>query len=175
MKPGPALFLLAFAVGSGMALRTARADDGYGGAEGSTASDEAAALAVEIDEAHTTLSTDDCAAACRALASIRRAAERLCALEPGPRCAEARTKEESATERVRSACPDCALAAFAPQEEARPDTAVDLAGTAPERGGCASCRAARREPAGGSVAFAALAAWATAWLLRRRRRTEPHR
>jgi uncharacterized protein (TIGR03382 family) len=175
MKPGPALFLLAFAVGSGMALRTARADDGSRGAEGGPPSDEATSLAVEIDEAHTTLSTDDCAAACRALASIRRAADRLCALEPGPRCDEARTKEESATERVRSACPDCALAAFAPQEEARADAPVELAGAAPERGGCASCRAVRRGPTGGSVAFAALAAWATAWLFRRRRRTEPHR
>jgi hypothetical protein len=52
--------------------------------------DQMVALERSIDEQHDALSTADCAAACRALASILRAADKICALEPGPRCAAGR-------------------------------------------------------------------------------------
>ncbi|MDB4944272.1 MAG: hypothetical protein JWP97_3806, partial [Labilithrix sp.] len=60
------------------------------------------------------LSTSDCTSACLALSSIRRAADRLCALEPGPRCVAAQAKALDASRRVRDACPRCAAAALAP-------------------------------------------------------------
>ncbi len=72
------------------------------------------------DEAHTAVSgaqTDldaalaqtavDCSAACVALASMQRAAERLCELEPGPRCDTARKRVEAARQRVAERCPSC--------------------------------------------------------------------
>jgi hypothetical protein len=51
-----------------------------------------------------------CDVACRALASMQRAAEHLCELsgEDDERCSGARTRVRSATERVREACPACA-------------------------------------------------------------------
>lgn len=38
------------------------------------------------------LSTEDCTTACKALGSMRRATERLCALDPGAPCTEARDR-----------------------------------------------------------------------------------
>ena len=53
---------------------------------------------------------DPCETACRALASMRRAAEHLCGLagEQDGRCAAARERVRGADERVRAACPRCA-------------------------------------------------------------------
>ena len=48
------------------------------------------------------LSTQDCVIACKALASIRRAADRICALESGPRCIDARAKADDAQRRVQA-------------------------------------------------------------------------
>jgi hypothetical protein len=54
----------------------------------------------------------DCAAACRALASMERATVRLCSLADAPedqeRCDAARHRLVAARERVRSACGGCA-------------------------------------------------------------------
>jgi len=54
------------------------------------------------------LSTADCEVACRSLESMTRAADRICELDAGPRCDEARRTVEEAAGRVREACPDCA-------------------------------------------------------------------
>jgi hypothetical protein len=55
---------------------------------------------------------DPCAVACRALASMASAADRLCRLsgENDGRCDDARSRVRGATARVRSACPACASA-----------------------------------------------------------------
>lgn len=53
------------------------------------------------------LSSGDCALACRALESMERAADHICAIDPGPRCADARAKVGAASRRVQEACPGC--------------------------------------------------------------------
>jgi hypothetical protein len=56
------------------------------------------------------LGTDRCDVVCRALASIRRSADRLCELstdDPG-RCKDARARVTKAEDRARGACPTCA-------------------------------------------------------------------
>jgi len=65
-------------------------------------------LEAELAEGLATLSTSDCVTACLALDSMIRAAERLCELDPGPRCDEAQRKVDEAARRVHEACPDCA-------------------------------------------------------------------
>ncbi len=68
---------------------------------------------IDLDHAERELLTSagDCAAACRALASMERATGHLCALagadDDHARCDEARTKVLSARERVRSTCGVC--------------------------------------------------------------------
>ncbi|MDB5212397.1 MAG: hypothetical protein JWO86_324 [Myxococcaceae bacterium] len=149
-------------------------------------------LEKSLDEQHDALSTSDCATACRALASIRRAADKICALDPGDRCTAGRAKADDATRRVREACPECAIASARP--EPKPDheeRAMTKGGTGPKkaaeapapgndafatatappseskRGGCAGCTTTREGPgdlAGGVLAVAALA------LIARRRR-----
>lgn len=53
--------------------------------------------------------SDPCFTACRALASMERAASHLCGLtgEEDPRCDGARVRVRNATERVRAGCPSC--------------------------------------------------------------------
>ncbi|MCC6552773.1 MAG: hypothetical protein IT372_07095 [Polyangiaceae bacterium] len=53
---------------------------------------------------------DPCATACRALASMSRAADHLCGLagEGDARCGDARARVKSATDRVHHQCPACA-------------------------------------------------------------------
>jgi hypothetical protein len=52
---------------------------------------------------------DACTPACRALASMERAATHLCDLagESDPRCEGARARVSRASERVRNGCPSC--------------------------------------------------------------------
>lgn len=54
--------------------------------------------------------SDPCFTACRALASMERAASHLCGLtgEEDPRCDGAKGRVRNATERVRAGCPSCA-------------------------------------------------------------------
>jgi len=66
------------------------------------------ALVVEIDRDYAVAQGGDCATACKALDSMRRAADRLCQLDPGDRCAKARQKVSDATARVNASCPSCA-------------------------------------------------------------------
>ncbi len=111
----------------------------------------------ELDDEHAALSTTDCHVACRALASIHRAAERICELDPGPRCQAARAKEADARRRVREACPDCEVAS--PPEQPHDERAASLPQNAPpsERsGGCRSC-AITDDQTSPDVAFLALA------------------
>ena len=123
-------------------------------------------LGHEADE----LSTADCGVACRALASMQRTADRICALDPGPPCTEARGKVTDAESRVRAACPDCAVAASreVTATGAEPGRKPDSADAEQVRGGgCAGCAIDDRGP-GGAGLLAALGALA-AWLRRRRR------
>jgi len=62
---------------------------------------------MERAERQLSSSLGDCATACRALASMERAADHLCALESGSECSHARERVEAARERVRSTCGGC--------------------------------------------------------------------
>jgi hypothetical protein len=106
-------------------------------------------LEKQLDDEVAALSTSDCNLACRALASIRRAADRICALEPGPRCDAARAKVAEATRRVKETCPECVVS-FVPESESAPPAAkgdeaestVQVSQAAPKRGGCRACMTA---------------------------------
>lgn len=157
--------------------------------------DEITTLEKELASQATALSTADCTSACRALASIRRAADKICALDSGDRCAAARAKADEATKRVRAACPDCALASApggalpspppAPATEPKPadvpakgggakkgdDVEATTASAPPsesKRGGCAGC--ATTKATHGDLAGVALVVAALVRMLRRRRR-----
>lgn len=143
--------------------------------------DDAGALLKQLEQEWSALSTQDCVTACKAYASIRRAADRICGLEPGPRCVDARAKADDAQRRVQAACPDCRIASVPPREDERraaepaPPTVVDAKGgaagdaeSAPRKGGCASCST----PGGsatGDLGGCVLGALALAHALRRRR------
>src|SRR5438067_2567780 len=68
---------------------------------------EADALSAEIDRDAEGALSNDCALACNALDSMRRAADRLCGIDPGERCARAREKLRTTLERVFASCPEC--------------------------------------------------------------------
>ena len=63
----------------------------------------------ELDrsEAQVNAAMSDCATACRALESMERAAEHLCALDDGSECGRARERLEAARQRVRASCGGC--------------------------------------------------------------------
>lgn len=67
-------------------------------------------LEEELDAAAESLDTSRCAVACKALESMRAAADGICRLEPGPRCDRARAKVEASRKKVLVACPDCEAA-----------------------------------------------------------------
>jgi MYXO-CTERM domain-containing protein len=122
----------------------------------------------------------DCDTACRAFDSMRRASDRLCALDPGDRCTAARGKVRDAADKLRAACPACA----APQQQlAQPSslpppapppagpaygaTRAEEAEATSKRGGCAGCATAPADHA--ELALGALGIAAIALLARRRR------
>jgi hypothetical protein len=137
--------------------------------------EDVASLEKQLSDEVAALSTSNCSLACRALESIRRAAERICALEPGPRCDAARAKAADATRRVHDACPDCATVDGATKHEelkrepapaapaAAPSTA-EVATRSESRGGCRSCTLSG--PSDFGSAWWLLAAWG-AWRVRR--------
>jgi len=139
-----------------------------------------AEMSRSLDEEIAQLSTSDCELACQALASIRRAAEGICALDQGVRCASARERAAAATRRVREACPGCAAArATEPgrREDAYAGNDVAVAKATSEvppesrRGGCAGCTASGSDRGGGGGAAAlAAASLALALAARGRRR-----
>jgi len=63
----------------------------------------------DLDRAESQIATatGDCATACRALASMERAAQHLCALDSGRECDRARERLAAARERVRASCGGC--------------------------------------------------------------------
>jgi len=63
----------------------------------------------DLDRAESQVSAamSDCATACRALESMERAAEHLCALDNGTECGRARERLEAARQRVRASCGGC--------------------------------------------------------------------
>jgi hypothetical protein len=134
------------------------------------ASDEATALEEQIARDDAMLSTDNCAVACQALASMQRSVDRLCALEPGPMCDRARAKVRDAAGRVRAACPACGLAGGeAPLADARRMEPAAVSAPPQSGRGCAGCTIGAEER--GSVGAIALAlALALARSIRRRSR-----
>ena len=68
-----------------------------------------ASARAEVDRAEQQISAaqSDCTEACRALASMERAADHLCALDSGSECARVRQRVEAARERVRTSCGEC--------------------------------------------------------------------
>ena len=146
-----------------------------------SAADEVTTLETQLGKDTSELSTSDCAAACKALASIRRAADRICELEPGPRCDAARTKADNATKKVRDACPECAIAGLKKDDDEKraakpaeapppaPMNATSEGAPAEPRGGCRNCSTSSGAPDRGDFAVFALAALV---LLRRARKTK---
>lgn len=130
-------------------------------------------LVTALDDTIAALDTSDCAVACRALASMIRSADRICEIDPGPPCAEARAKVEAARQKVLAACPDCTAAAAgakektprrdedkAPAPGSQPveeneritgarESAVDAPPAEDKGGGCASCALVGHAPIGG--------------------------
>ena len=137
--------------------------------------DEVTDLEKSLNQQHETLSTSDCTTACQALASIRRAADRICALEPGPRCVAAQAKAFEDTRKVRDACPQCAVAAVSPGMEPKPEapapprsveTSQSVAAEH-SRGGCASCASGGVAPS--DLGVVGVGVLALVRLLRRKR------
>lgn len=135
-------------------------------------------LEKQVREEHSALSTQDCVTACKAAASIRRAVDKICTLEQGPRCSDARAKADDAQRRVRAACPDCQLAAAPPKDDERRATqpapppaeapvAAGSAESAPRKGGCASCSTPGDRPTG-DFAIVILGAWALSRIVRKK-------
>jgi len=81
------------------------------GDESSSKMAEAQADFDEIDQSLAKASGNDCVTMCKALQSLARAAERICALAQSDsdkkRCTDARARLEEAERRVRVACPAC--------------------------------------------------------------------
>lgn len=71
--------------------------------------DARAGARMELQQAETQLSASlgDCATACRALASMERAAEHLCRLDSGDECSDARARVTAARSRVQTSCGGC--------------------------------------------------------------------
>jgi MYXO-CTERM domain-containing protein len=131
--------------------------------------DELTSLEAELDRDEAALATGDCTTACAALGSMRRSVDRICALDPGPRCTAARGKLESATARVRDACSDCGeRRENAPGPTVATDApAAPPPASEPGAGGCAGCTT---HPMGAAAPSAFAVAIALAALARRRRR-----
>lgn len=180
------LSLVALALAPSVAFAQTASPTGLGG---NSTKDELTTLEKNLATESAALSTTDCANACRALASIRRAADRICALDAGERCTAGRAKADEATRRVREACPECAIATApspapmpkpAPEREERAmtkggssaDHATPTTANAPpsesKRGGCAGCATTPTSP--GDLATVAVALTALAVTLRRRRK-----
>jgi hypothetical protein len=151
--------------------------------------DELTTLEGTLEREHMALATADCVTACRALASIRRAADRICALDPDERCVAARAKADDATRRVHETCPECAVASAPPRPSppmAKPASkggadsssevvSVQATENAPpsesRRGGCAGCTTSGRSP--GDLGTFGLALSALAFVMRRRKPARP--
>jgi MYXO-CTERM domain-containing protein len=147
-----------------------------------------------VNDAISATASSDCAMACRALQSAQRAADRVCALDPGAPCTSARQKVADATARVHAACPGCAAANDVPSTPPLPGTTTSVNPQAPQskppehetrttsappspadakgeevqskKGGCAGCSTSN-QGAGGAGLFALVLALSA--LVRRRK------
>jgi MYXO-CTERM domain-containing protein len=132
------------------------------------------AAQAEVDRDYAQALAGDCTLACRALDSMRHATDRLCVLDPGDRCASAKSKLADATSRVQKACPVCAEAleekkpVATPRPAEAPASAELVQTTSVQKsGGCAGCATTgATADAVGPLALAGLVLLA----LRRRRR-----
>lgn len=90
------------------------------GADAPKSEGEAAKLMVDLQrqlQEQMELVDRDCTTACRALQSMQRAADRICDLEPGPRCKDAKSKADEAAGKVHARCPDCVIAQSPPRKD----------------------------------------------------------
>lgn len=128
---------------------------------------EPSRLAAVIADQAKALVTDDCAAACKALDSMRRSVQRLCELEPGARCEEARKTLADSERRVVAACPVCVRSPPPPPEDrmAKAEAAPLPASERAPRG-CGGCEAGT---APGDASIFVLATLSLLARLRRRR------
>ena len=139
---------------------------------------EVEAAQAELDGDYAQAMASDCALACKALGSMRRATDHLCALDPGDRCAKARQKLDAASDHVRATCPSCAEElqqpprgpepSAAPPPPTRTEEVAEQEAVVSKRGGCAGC--ATSPPAPLDVAPLALVIFAGLGLRARRRR-----
>jgi MYXO-CTERM domain-containing protein len=148
---------------------------------GSGGAPSLASLEAELDADYAQAMASDCALACKALGSMRRATETLCALEPGDRCAKARDRLSAAIAHVKSVCPECAeplgtgekdvtpRSESAPLAPAPPQEETVSAESVSKRGGCAGCTTTG--PGSGAPAPLALGLLALVGLRRRCVRT----
>ena len=98
----------------------------------------------------------DCATACKALESLARAADHICVIAP-EHCQEARARVAAAREKVRAACPDCALSFQDDQQRGQVAVArTETVEAAPRGGGCAGCTSAPGSGASGAIFAIAL-------------------
>src|SRR4051812_8476758 len=102
--PSRVLFVVAILLGLSGAARA------QGGGSQLASAAEIAAPEDQMIRDALELSNQGCAVACRALGSMARAADRICALDPGPRCAAARAKVSEASRKVHEACAECGAA-----------------------------------------------------------------
>jgi MYXO-CTERM domain-containing protein len=138
---------------------------------------EALVLQGDIERYAAEADGSDCATACRALDSMRRATDRICEIEPGDGCARAEATLRRTAARVRAACPECGAArdnkapagtvAVAPNAPAAPPPAAEYAAVERKQGGCSGCTTSGRNDA--PPFFFILLAAAAAWVARRRR------
>jgi hypothetical protein len=169
----------------GLALVAAARDASAAGPEAPEALATPEALAREVNAAATRvgeeLATRACDEACRALASMRRAADRLCALEPGDRCERARQQTEASAQRVQAACPECTVASgpspkdqvvAAPAKPSSESSPVSHTGSERTTRGCASCTAGGRGNVNDAAASTVLTALVLAFVRGRRPRTK---
>jgi hypothetical protein len=141
---------------------------------------ELAAAQADFESALASTSASDCATACRALESMRRAADRICALDPGTKCSDARARVEESAARVRAKCPDCGAATTPPSMQPAPPPPVSAgqarateeeSQAAPSRRGCGCIVSNDTEPSAIAAGIAIVAAW-VGRLNRKRRRRE---
>lgn len=151
--------------------------------------DQAEAFEAQIIEG---LESSQCVIACKALESMRGAADSICRLEPGPRCDRARAKVEAARQKVLAACPDCEAATDdrsavtppspenRPVPSTKPEGGADTDGepgppspapppqASPSEGGCAPCTVGAADRGSESATLLVLLGLALAGRRRRR-------
>lgn len=122
---------------------------------------DAEAAVVKAAAALDAVPSSDCASLCKALGSLETATKHLCALaKPGDaadqkRCADARSKLEEATKKVRTQCPSCAPAPPADVVTTKPPMPKDVPTTGTDHDGAVhKAEAAHAETLHGAPGYA---------------------